>query len=244
MITDFFVALIASVAFFILGNITYYFYRKFKIIKPIEKLWKISDPKNLIICAATSTKTDTGKYLRPATGIGQIRALGYSIESLSKAYDIRIQNILLSEDQVQKQITNDIIILGGPKNNIIAQLFLDKFFQIKEIVEQKGNTIYWKIRNEEKEFNAIEVDQKVIKDYGLIIRGQNQFSNSFKRTSFCLFTGCHTYGTIAAAKYFTEDYVSTLTLFSKSKNNIVLLVECDIVDGFPVGVQIIKKYEF
>lgn len=244
MITDFIVNIIASFAFFLLGNITFYFYRLFSVIEPIKRLWNISDSKSLIICAATSTKTDTGKYVRPATGIGQVRALGYSIESLSKAYNVKIQNILFSDDQVQKQIENDIIILGGPKNNDIARLFLDKLKDIRTVVYQENNTIYWNVRNEEREFNAIEKNQKVIKDYGLIIRGINQFSNQPKKSSFCLFTGCHTYGTIAAAKYFTEEYVRKFSWFSKNKENLILLVECDIIDGFPVGIQIIKEYEF
>ena len=244
MITDFIVNIIASFTFFILGNITFYFYRLIKVIQPIKKLWNISDPKNLIICAATSTKTDTGKYFRPSTGIGQVRALGYSIESLSKAYDVKIQNILFSDDQIQKQIEKDIIILGGPKNNDIARLFLDKLKDFKDIVYQENNTIFWKIRNEEREFNAIEINQKVTKDYGLIIRGVNLFCNQTQKTSFCLFTGCHTYGTIAAAKYFTEEYVRKIKPLSKNKNNIVILVECDIIDGFPVGIQIIRSYEF
>ena len=244
MIENIYGNLVASFLWFILGNITFYIYRLYKVVKPTERLWKIADHKNLIICAATSTKTDTGKYVRPSTGIGQVRALGYAIESISKAYNIKIQNILLSDDQVQKQIEKDIIILGGPKNNIISRLFLDKLTSIKDIIDQEGNTIIWKVKNEEKEFNAIEKEQKVVKDFGLIIRGQNPFANGNSKTSFSLFTGCHTYGTIAAAKYFTEDYIHQQPLFSKGYKNVILLVECDVIDGFPVAVQTIKKYEF
>ena len=123
-------------------------------------------------------------------------------------------------------------------------MFLDKFATVKNIVDQQENTISWKIKNEEKDFNAHEVDQKVDKDYGLVIRGVNLFSNSNKKTSFCLFTGCHTYGTIAAAKFFTEEYINQISFFSKGKENIVFIVECDVIDGFPVGIQIIKRHEF
>lgn len=245
MIDNFFINIVASLVFFVLGNIASYFYRLYKFIKPIERLWRILDPKNLIICAATSTKTDTGKYVRPATGIGQVRALGSSIESLSRAYDVKIQNILFSDDQVQKQIEKDIIILGGPKTNSIAKLFLDKLRETKDVVYQIDNTICWNVRNEEKEFNAIEDNRKnVLKDYGLVIRGQNQFCNQSKKTTFCLFTGCHTYGTIAAAKYFTEEHIKSMKIFSKSPKNVIILVECDIIDGFPVAIKMIKKYEF
>ena len=242
--TDLLINLLASFIWFVIGYAFYHFSRFQRVIKPTTRLWNIKDYKNLIICAATSTKTDTGHYVRPATGIGQLRALGYAVESLSKAYDLKIQNILLSDDQVQKQIEKDIIILGGPKNNIIARLFLDKLRTIKEVADQDGNTIKWILPNEEKEFNGSRKNKEVVKDYGLIIRTKNPFTSAQNRTSVCLFTGCHTYGTIAAAKYFTNFYIKKAGIFSKLKENIFLLVECDVVDGFPVAIKLIKEHEF
>lgn len=244
MIDNLLINIAASLFIFIGGSISSYLYRLWKNTKPVKKLWKIHDPQNLIICAATSVNTDTGKYKRPATGIGQLRALGYTVESLSKAYDVHIHNILLSTDQVQRQIEKDIIILGGPKNNEITRMFLNKLPLSKNVVTQIENTIHWKVQYEENEFNASEENQKVTKDYGLILRGKNPFACTATPTTFCLFTGCHTYGTIAAAKYFTEEYVKQYKGFSNGPQNIAILVECDIMDGFPVGVSKIKEYEF
>ena len=227
------------------GGIFTYLFRRLKNVMPIKKLWRISDPKSLIICAATSTKTHTGKYVRPATGIGQVRALGAAVESLSKAYNVKIENILFSDDQVQSHIENDIIILGGPKNNIIAKLFLDKTREINDIVYQVDNTIYWNVKHEEHEFNAVEnADSVVIKDYGIIIRGTNHFCNKMEKSTFCLFSGCHTYGTTAAAEYFTEVYAKRIGLFKKTSKNIIMVVECGVVDGYPVAIQLVKEHEF
>ncbi|MCR9011567.1 MULTISPECIES: hypothetical protein [Gabonibacter] len=244
MIEDFLVNFGSSIAFVFLGSLASWVYRTVNTVRPVKKLWRISHPQELIICTATSTKTNTGKYLRPATGIGQVRALGHAVESLSKAYNIKIDNILFSDDQVQKKIEKDIIILGGPKNNIISKLFLDKFREAKDIVYQTENTISWKTDQGVEEYNGIEEDQKVIKDYGVVIRGINPFSSPASKSTFCLFTGCHTYGTIAAANYFTEIHVNSQKIISKGKKNIVLLVECDVLDGFPVCIKKIKEYEF
>jgi hypothetical protein len=237
--SDLFVNLLASFIWFILGYVFYYGSRLFIVIKPTKRLWKIKDPKSLIIVAATSAVTDTGHYERPATGIGQMRALGYAIESLNKAYEIKIQNIFLSKDHIHNLIENDLIILGGPKNNAVAKLFLDKLLSNNVVIaNQEGNVIKWLLQNKEKDFTAEEKN----KDYGLIIRAKNPFGYH-KNTSICLFTGCHTYGTMAAAKYFTNNYVKKFRGVKRHKENVALIIQCDVQDGFTVGEKIVNGYE-
>ena len=242
---DLFVNLLASLIWFLLGWLGLKSFQYFQIIQPAKRLWHISDPRNLIICAATSTKTDTGDYFRPATGIGQLRALGYAVESLGKAYDVRVQNILLSDDQVQKQIEKDLILLGGPKNNLITRLFLEKFSSEEALVDQEGSTIFWNVNGAALELKGESVNKSVKKDYGIVIRVPNPFTSGRKtKTSLCLFSGCHTYGTIAAAKYFTQEYIRELKGMRKPHENVILLVECDVIDGFVVGVKLKDRYEF
>lgn len=241
---DLAIGLIASFIWFIIGYVFSRLLRFFNEIRPVKKLWAIKDPKNLIIVASTSTRTDTGEYERPATGIGQLRALGYTVESLSKAYDVRIKNILLSDDQVQKQIEKDVIILGGPKNNIIAKMYLNKILEQHLIANQTIKNIVWHGENGIKEYCGVKTDRKVVKDYGLIVRTKNPFSSESRKSSICIFTGCHTFGTIAAAKYFTNYYIKEIKPFSKIKNNLFLLVECDVIDGFPVAIKLIERNEF
>lgn len=232
----------SSFIWFLIGSLFLYFLKLIVIIKPIKRLWNIKSPKNLIICAATSTETDTGKYTRPATGIGQLRALAYCVESLSKAYDIQIRNILLSVDQIQDQIENDIILLGGPKNNEKTKLFLDKISSMK-IVDQDKNTIKWMANDIYVEYEGQAIDNIVKKDYGLIVRMKNPFDSKEKST-ICLFSGSHTYGTIAAAKYFSSYYIKQMKFFNRENKNIAMIVGCDVQDGYPVNIKLEKKYEF
>ena len=93
MFENLLVGIIASFIWFVLGIVTIKLSKFYLLTNPIKRLWKIAEPEQLIICASTSTKTDTGRYFRPATGIGQLRSLGIIIESLGKAYNIRIQRI-------------------------------------------------------------------------------------------------------------------------------------------------------
>jgi hypothetical protein len=92
---------------------------------PKRRLWQVKDPSHLIVCSAASTKTNTGVYHRPATGIGQVRALTLATRSLNQAYSKKfdVRNILLSDENLQERIENDILILGGPKNNRVAAKF-------------------------------------------------------------------------------------------------------------------------
>ena len=72
---------------------------------------------------------------------------------------------------------------------------------------------------------------------------KNPFDSS-KNTFISLFSGCHTYGTIAAAQYFTEHYVKKTKGLKKVKENLFILVECDVIDGFPIDIKLREIYEF
>ena len=242
MIENIILGIVASFIWFILGIMVVKLSRFYLLKNPVKRLWKINDPTKLIICASTSTKTDTGEYYRPATGIGQLRALGQIIESLGKSYNIRIQNILLSIDQIQKQIENDLILLGGPKTNEITKLLLDKIKPL-EIVYQEKSTIYWGKNETDIEYSGITKDKKVVKDYGIAIRMKNPFDSS-KQTYISLFSGAHTYGVIASAQYFTEHFVKKTKGIKRIKENVFILVECDVIDGFPIDIKIKEYYEF
>jgi energy-coupling factor transporter transmembrane protein EcfT len=113
---------------------------------PHRRLWRLGNPANLVICAATSTTTNTGVYHRPATGIGQVRALALAIRSLNHAYQRKMDfnNILLSIDHLQERIENDLLLLGGPKNNQVSERFL-KTIAHEQPAMQVDTKIIWRI---------------------------------------------------------------------------------------------------
>jgi len=113
---------------------------------PNRRLWQYNDPSCLTVCAATSTMTNTGVYSRPATGIGQVRALAVAMKSLYRAYrkGLDIQNILLSKDSLQERIENDLLLLGGPKNNGVSEKFLE-LLNDEQPVRVIGNIIIWRL---------------------------------------------------------------------------------------------------
>lgn len=241
---DIIVNLIANSIWAFLGVISVYIYRLLFSILPTRRLWRIKNPNELIICVSTSENTDTGEYNRPATGIGQVQALAYIFPSLNSAYSgIQIRNILLSEESLKDGMEKDLIVLGGPKNNQITRKILDKIRHL-HCINQTENGIFWLAQPQPQLFKPEIINKIVVKDYGIILRMKNPCSRS-KNTNgntICLFSGCHTYGTIAAARCFVEDI--DRGLINKYKDNFIMVVSCNVSDGYPTSIKTEKVHIF
>ena len=221
-----------------------------QVRRPHRKLWLLKNPSDLVVCAANSTTTHTNTYNRPATGIGQVRALALAIRSMHHAYrrQLNIRNILLSTDHLQERIENDLLILGGAKNNELAAKYLD-LLSDEQPVLQIEETIYWRPRMKNgqwsstgaAEYAGTAVGRQVVVDYGLIMRTYNPFTNR-DRTAIFL-SGSHTYGTVAATKYFVDDMPKKLRrLLKGGKKNFVVLVSAQIVNGYPTKLKWENSY--
>lgn len=224
----------------------------FKVRLPNRKLWQIRDPSCLTVSVATSTVTNTGPYHRPSTGIGQVRALALATRSLTRAYSrhLDIRNIVLSVEPLQERIENDMLILGGPKTNKVAAKFLDLLIDEQPVV-QIESMILWRVNRVggrwvdqgALEFEGQAVNRKVELDYGLIIRTQSPFTS--RKSTAIFFSGSHTYGTVAAAKFFTEDMHKHLGKMTRDgRKNVVMLISSHIVDGHPTKLKVERSFSW
>ncbi len=216
-------------------------------IKDIKNLWQINNYKELTIVAATSTTRYTGEYEQPATGIGQVRALAILSESLTKGYGhLSVNNIYLSRDSLQDRLETDLILLGGTKNNQLTKAFL-KEIEDKQPAVQIGSAIHWRKKQKgkwhESSVHSGRIEEKqVIDDYGLIVRCRNPFT--FKNKTIVLLAGSHTYGVIAAAKYFAENMVNDLDFETLKSNNLTVLVKAKVMDEYPVSLKVVKSHKW
>ena len=242
--------LLSNVLWIPIGAFLAYVWFFLQVRLPNRRLWRYKDSSCLTVCAATSTMTNTGVYTRPATGVGQLRALAVATRSLYRAYrkNLDIQNILLSKDPLQERIENDLLLLGGPKNNGISAKFLELLGD-EQPVRVIDNLIIWRVHRvasrwvdqDALEFEGHTVNRKVIVDYGLIVRSYNPFTNR-ERTAI-LFAGSHTYGTVVAAKFFTEDLHKELgKLTQAGRKNFTVLVSSQIIDGHPTKMKVERSY--
>lgn len=194
----------------------------------------MKNPEKLIICAGATGLEDTGEYKRPSTGIGELRALAIIAPSLNTAHkNIKFKNIIMANEVLGERINDDIILLGGPKHNRFAKKLLECIKELS-IVEQDEYALKWQVKNQEDQMFAWpDGNGKIHYDYGLIVRIENPFSSD--NSTVYLFSGQHTYGVIAAAIYFVENYVKIRNIL---KRNVVAVVRCDVIDDYPVNIKL------
>jgi hypothetical protein len=205
---------------------------------PSRRMWRITDPSQVVISVAHSAMSNTGKYRRPATGIGQVQALALLMPSLRHAYsDLKIRNIHLSSDPLFERRENDLICLGSPKNNLVTADVLTHLGAGCP-VSMEGSSITWTDRAGScSTYEGVVKDGKVITDVGLIVRAINPFKPS--RTVIIL-AGSHTYGTTAAARYFCEELQSP---FRRRPRAFAALVKAEVRDGYPSSPELLRTAE-
>ncbi len=210
-----------------------------------QGLWQVAQPEKLVVVASTSVEVYTGEYWRKCTGIGQLGAFACAVDSLSKAYDnLCYEHVYLSK-QISGQVSgkllkNDLLLLGSPKTNHISKRFL-RGIRNSQVARQEKDTILWKDNvttpwTGAEKFRGRTSRRRVISDYGLIIRTRSPFQAD---RTVILFSGSHTYGTMAAALYFVTEMLTDkeyLESRKQKKNNIAALVKADVEGGFPVNI--------
>jgi hypothetical protein len=188
-------------------------------ILPSRRLWRLSRRSELVVCAAQSTSSETGRYIRPATGIGQLRALATIAPSLSRAYgSLSEANIVLAKSMAGTYHEADIVSLGGSKNNPVTA-------DILRSLREKGvpaphsdeSRLSWPALTATI-FEAETIDGEVVKDYGMLLRARSPYNRG--RTVVVL-AGASTFGTAAAARYFVEQCAFT-------RGNFAAIVTADV----------------
>ncbi|SFF11674.1 hypothetical protein [Spirosoma endophyticum] len=230
-----------------------YLIRLFTTKKPTKRLWKISNVANLTICVSQSSvsveKVNDLEISHSNTGIGQVKALGLIIGSISKAYSVSANNISFPSESVIDKLENDLIILGGPVNNKIAELFFQEIKHL-DIVEAENHAFIWK---KSKDNKIVRYETKYTGDsrteYGLIVRMPNPFAKDKDNKSMLhLFAGCRSISTVAAAKYFTREHSKEYKLWNPfgwgQKKAIFIIIKCNVRDNSPFSIEYVTHHEF
>ncbi len=164
-----------------------------------QRLWPFDSDS--IVILAKSVETDTGKYRRPATGLGQVRALAMISPTLSEVTgELDVNRVVFSDFHLHNFLENNLVLLGGVKNNEITRLIMTKLCGGKNLLSQKDSVITWGEVNYEGKVNT---EGEIETDYGYFIRRKNPFGT--KGTVVVILAGAHTYGTLAAARWYVEE---------------------------------------
>lgn len=193
-------------------------------VLPNRRLWRLAEPDKVVICVASSGEADTGRYFRPMTGIGQLRALALVMPSLSRAYPgLDVTRIQLSSVTAPPDIEHDLICLGGRKNNDVTRRCLEA---IQLPFDLRDDEISWSSSEGEDVFRPELADGAVGADFGAIVQTANPFCRG-KRV--IILAGVHTFGTIAAARHFVTRHTN---LSLRKPRDFASLVAAPVRDGY------------
>ena len=190
---------------------------------PARRMWRYADGDRLSLIVASSAQVDTGKYSRPTTGIGQVRAMSLLVPSLARAYrKVDLEQVRLSSLTPGKDLEADLLVLGGAKNNEITRKLLAgipglPFSAPAEVISWSGT-----------DYEGVVDGEMVTHDYGYVVRAPNPFAPSRR---IVVIAGSHTYGVVAAARWLAESGAGR-----KVPADVAVLVEAEVLGDGHVAV--------
>jgi hypothetical protein len=209
-------------------SLIYEGYKYLNFINPLKKLWKgylYKESYGILSCNDLVIDIDsnsTGMY--DILALAEIRGLLSSFKNTSflpyscKNFPPNLNN-------------TNIIVFGGPlSNNITKRIMADKN---ETYLKFKDHSIINTITNEI--FEPEIQDDRVIKDFGIIIKTNNPFNKDKK----CIvIAGCYDYGTYLASRVLvTPDNVKKI-LKSVKDDDFEIIVSGEILNGVPQNPEI------
>lgn len=169
--------------------------------------WRLSDPASLTIVVSFIEPIETGEYRRPATGIGVMRALAVLAPSLSRAYrGVNFEAIYPSNAVPRERLEGDLLVLGGPKHNEIADQLLRRA-QSWLPIAFVGSGIQITDGEAITECHArLENEGQVAEDVGLLLSMPNPDAAPEHPRRVVLLGGAHTWGQVAAARRLVDHH--------------------------------------
>lgn len=199
-----------------------------------RRLWSLNDENKVVVYVAESARTDVTKlapsgvqpsggapiqvrYVRSATGVGQVRALAALAPSLRGAYrNLDLAKVRMAGEALGGDQRCDLISLGGVKNNRITATLvegLDRDFELQALSgmdwvswrDRLGNersyTAHGRSTLVEQADGTVVEQRDITRDFGIMIKAPNPFD---AKSTVIVFAGASTYGTTAAASYFVN----------------------------------------
>jgi len=198
------IKILVSLISTILGYLIAKAVRYLKELRPLRKTWQFKEAEQIYVFIASPGEIDTGVYKKKITTLGHIYGFAYILNSIKKGYPhLEINHLYFTLDPKTDNFSSELlgstaICLGGHKHNWVTKLFLEEihppvvFDENDNLINLLDKIVYKpKIK-----------DGAILEDYGIIIKALNPNN---RRNKVFIFAGCHTYGVIAATKFFYEN---------------------------------------
>lgn len=196
---------------------------------PARRMWRYRSGDKFTLIVASSAQVDTGKYVRPTTGIGQVRAMSLLVPSLARAYrKVDLEQVQLSAVTPGKDLEADLLVLGGAKNNAVTARLLDHLPGLP--FTSPDDVIVW----EGTSYEGVTNGPNVVRDYGYVVRAPNPFAPGRR---VVIVAGSHTFGTVAAARWLAKHGGDR-----KLPADVAVLVESEVLnDGHVTAPKAIHQ---
>lgn len=190
-------------------------------ILPAKRVWKLPKmPKVNVITANTPHETRIDEKEYALTGyVSEYMAADSITSCIEKLYKNVSVQIDMEHFFDYRNITNNMIIIGGPVNNPLSKkLFADMDFPYSfegfTIVNKHNQTRYTPV-----------INQYIEKDYAYVANFQNPYN---EENRILLFAGCRSLGCYAGAKALSKHYQNPLLqnfLKTNEDKNYAFIVE-------------------
>jgi hypothetical protein len=204
-----------------------------------RRIWSLDDPSKLVIFVAEDSRELVSKgeaqYVRPSTGVGQVRALAAIAPSLRTAYrEVDFGKVLMSSERIGRDLRSDLITLGGAKNNLVTREIMNALstrYVLPVPTPQEGLSWITREGGRPKLYEAeggpedgdLSRDDRIVRDYGVIVKAPNPWN---PKASVIVLYGASTHGTAAAARYFVTRKPTSQPM------HFTALVTVDVTSGY------------
>jgi hypothetical protein len=184
-----------------------------------RRIWSLRDPGTLAIFVAEDSREFADKngssYVRPATGVGQARALATIAPSLRTAYrNVDLGKVAMAGEGIERDRRSDLISLGGAKNNFTTREIMNALSQRYDLpVPSPREGLLW-VAEEHRRPLLYEAeggpateqagplrDDTIRRDYGVIVKAPNPWN---PKATVVVIYGASTHRTAAAADFFVS----------------------------------------
>jgi hypothetical protein len=172
-----------------------------------------NEPLDMVLSVSKRQKERTPvPYTRDLTSVSHLQSAAKFTQAVG-GIKRRDQVQLHSSGDVTTTLSNDLVVIGGPAKNEIAELFvtsLKNAYPALRLEFRKDPDVgaVINIAGEDHRFTEEKVfddQQRLLGDYGLIVAWVNPFAVRRRRAFLC--AGVTSYGTAAATTYFLDVFM-------------------------------------
>lgn len=223
----------ASAAWFIAGAAFVALYDHFRRGRPLRRFWRLPQQEVIQIVVSTLEPQETNEYLRPTTGMGELRSASFVRQALAAAYPrlAREPNISFSSRFPPGLLRSPLIVVGGGRHNQITRVIADHFRFPFEVESDPVTAV--RDMSTGKVYTPEMQGEDSQKDYALIARVPNPYRPDV--AAFIL-RGTHTYGLSGAGQMLSPEHIGRLCRATRSLGpywQVLLEVECVNEEDFP-----------